>query len=136
MGPPRSDPFGPPPEDEEAARSEIEDAFAGMLTGDGDGNVLAVAGGSGLGECLREAARRHGIPDGEPGDGATIKADFIRFVNDHEGRVSYTVVVGPPRNMTFGGRIGRALLVDGQWKVAREVFCEFMQMAGVECPPA
>jgi hypothetical protein len=28
------------------------------------------------------------------------------------------------------------LLVEGAWKVAREAFCEFMQFAGVECPPA
>ena len=73
---------------------------------------------------------------GEPGDGATVTADLVRFVNDHEARVSYTVVVGPPQNMNLGGRIGRAVLVEGVWKVARETFCEFMQMAGVECPPA
>lgn len=136
MGPPRSEPAGPPPDDEEAARLAIKDAFTGMLTGDGNGNVAAVERGKGLGECLGEAARRHGIPVGEPGDGATVTADLVRFVNDHEARVSYTVVVGPPRNMNLGGRIGRAVLVEGVWKVARETFCEFMQMAGVECPPA
>jgi hypothetical protein len=135
-GPPRSQPAGPPPDDEEAARLAIKDAFTGMLTGDGDGNVAAVERGKGLGECLGEAARRHGIPEGEPGDGATVTADFIRFVNDHEARVSFTVVVGQPRNMNLGGRIGRAVLVENVWKVARETFCEFMQMAGVGCPPA
>jgi hypothetical protein len=136
LGPPRSQTAGPPPDDEEGARLAIKDAFAGMLTGDGNSNVAAVERGAGLGECLREAARRHGIPEGEPGDGATVTADFIRFVNDHEARVSFTVIVGQPRNMNFGGRIGRAVLVEGVWKVARETFCEFMQMAGVECPPA
>jgi hypothetical protein len=135
MGPPRSEPVGPPPDDEEAAQLAIKDAYAGMLTGDGNGNVDAVERGAGLGACLGEAARRHGIPEGEPGDGATVTADFIRFVNDHEARISFTVVVGAPRNMNLGNRIGRAVLVEGVWKVARETFCEFMQMAGVECPP-
>jgi hypothetical protein len=135
IGPPRSQPVGPPPDDEEAAQLAIKDAFGGMLTGDGNGNVASVERGERLGESLGEAARRHGIPEGEPGDGATVTADFVRFVNDHEARVSFTVVVGSRRNMTFGSRIGRAVLVEGAWKVARETFCEFMQMAGVECPP-
>ena len=135
LGPPRSEPFGPPPDDEGAARQEIQDAFSRMLTPADNDDLPAVAGGQGLGRCLAEAARRHGIPVGEPGDGATVTADFVRFVNDHEARVSFTVVVGPPRDMHLGGRLGRAFLVDGVWKVARETFCEFMQVAGVECPP-
>jgi hypothetical protein len=136
LGPPRSELVGPPPDDEDAARLAIKEAFTDMLTSDDDGNLPAVAGGEGLGACLGEAARRHGIPEGAPGEGATVTADFVRFVNDHEARVSFTVAVGPPRNMTLGGRIGRAFLQDGIWMVARETFCEFMQMAGVQCPPA
>ena len=136
IGPPRSEPVGPPPDDEEGARLAIKDAFAGMLTGDGDGNVSTVERGARLGECLQEAARRHGIPEGEPGNGATVTADFIRFVNDHEARVSFTVVVGSPRNMNLGARVGRAVLIEGVWKVAQGTFCEFMHMAGVECPPS
>jgi hypothetical protein len=66
---------------------------------------------------------------------ATVTANVVRFVNDHEARVLFTITVGAPLNQTFGGRTGRAVLVDGAWKVARETFCEFMQMAGVQCPP-
>ncbi len=64
-----------------------------------------------------------------------MTADFVRFVIDLVARVSFTVVVGPPRNMHLGDRLGRAFLVDGIWKVARETFCQIMQVAGVECPP-
>ena len=136
MGAPRSEPVGPPPDDEDAARLGVQGAFTRMLTPNEREDLPAVEGGEGLGRCLAEAARRHGIPEGKPGEGATVAADFIRFVNDHEARVSFTIVVGPPRNMHLGGRIGRAFLVEGVWKVARETFCEFMQFAGVECPPA
>jgi hypothetical protein len=135
-GPPRSESVGPPPDDEDEARRAVQDAFTKMLTPNDTDDLPAVERGDGLGRCLGEAARRHGIPEGEPGDGATVTADFVRFVNDHEARVSFTIAVGPPRNMTLGGRIGRALFVDGIWKVARETFCEFMQFAGVACPPA
>jgi hypothetical protein len=134
-GPPRSDPIGPPPADEDAARLAIKDAFTKMLTPNETDDLPSVEAGEGLGLCLGEAARRHGIPEGEPGDGATVTADYVRFVNDHEARVSFTIAVGPPRNMTLGGRIGRAFLLEGTWKVARETFCEFMQTAGIECPP-
>ncbi len=32
-------------------------------------------------------------------------------------------------------RQGRAVLVDGEWKVARDTFCALMQIAGIDCPP-
>jgi hypothetical protein len=61
--------------------------------------------------------------------------DAIRFVNAHEARVLFTIAIGPPVNQTFGGRLGRASVVNGDWKVTRDTFCEFMAMAGVQCPP-
>jgi len=27
------------------------------------------------------------------------------------------------------------VLVDGEWKVTRETFCEWVQVSGVQCPP-
>jgi len=135
MGPPRAQTFGPPPPDEEAARAAVEDAFANMMVADETGNVRAVDGGSNLGRCLDEARDRHRVMVNDNAPGATVQADIVRFVNDHEARVLFTIRVGAPLNQTFGGRIGRAVLVDGEWKVARETFCEFMGFAGVQCPP-
>jgi hypothetical protein len=132
-GPPRRQPIGPPPKNEDAARSEIGEAFCGMLTANADGELPTVDGGSNLGGCLEQARLRHGI--GEVTQPATVTADFVRFVNDHEARVSFTIVITAPMTMNLAGRPGRAVLVDGVWKVARETFCEFMQFAGVECPP-
>ena len=135
MGPPRAQTFGPPPPDEDAARTAVEEAYADMLVADDTGNVRAVDGGSNLGRCLEEARDRHRVTVNDNAPGATVQADMVRFVNGHEARVLFTIRVGAPLNQTFGGRIGRAVLVDGEWKVARETFCEFMGLAGVQCPP-
>ena len=134
MGPPGTDVIGPPPDDLPAALAAVEAAFGGLLTADEDGGVPTVDRGSNLGQCLQEAADRHGVVQDSP-PAATVKTDAVRFVNDHEARVLYSVHVGAALNQTFGGRIGRALFVDGAWKVARETFSDFMQMAGVVCPP-
>jgi hypothetical protein len=135
MGPPRAQVFGPPPKDEESARSAIEDAYANMMTADETGNVKTVNGGANLGVCLEEARDRHQVRVSDDLPAATVTVDMVRFVNDHEARVLFTIRIGAPVNQTFGGRMGRALLVAGDWKVARETFCEFMLMAGVHCPP-
>ncbi len=134
-GAPRTQVFGPPPEDQDSARAAIVEAFANMLEADETGNVRAVEGGSNLGRCLAEARDRHGITDSDPAPGATVTADMVRFVNQHEARVLFTVQVRAPFSQTFEGLPGRATLVDGQWMVARETFSEFMQTAGVQCPP-
>jgi hypothetical protein len=134
-GPPRSEVFGPPPEDEGGARIAVEEAYANMMVADELGNIQAVDGGSNLGQCLEEARNRHRVTAGDGAPGATVTANVVRFVNDHEARVLFTIQVGPPVNQTFGGRTGRAVCINGEWKVARETLCEFMQMAGVQCPP-
>jgi hypothetical protein len=127
-------PGSKPPDDEPAARAAVERAYAGMMTADEEGNVDAGEGGFNLGSCLEEARQRHGVVVSAGAPGATVKADMIRLVNDHEARVLFTISIGPPINQNFGGRIGRATCLDGQWKVARDTFCE-LQMADVQCPP-
>jgi hypothetical protein len=136
QGPPGSERSGPPPENEEEARAEVVDAFGRMLdVNDEDGSIQAVDGGSNLGAPLAEAGQRHGVgPDPLT---RTVSVDSMRFINDHEARVVYSVMISGPFSGSpmLRGRPGRAILVDGEWKVARETFCLFLQMAGVECPP-
>jgi hypothetical protein len=136
QGPPGSERPGPPPDDEEAARAEIEHAFECMLEVEEGSNALPmVDGGSNLASCLAEAAARHGVdPDQST---RTVRVDSLRFINDHEARVIYSIVISGPFsfNPMLRGRQGKAILVKGGWKVARETFCMFMQLAGVECPP-
>jgi hypothetical protein len=136
QGPPGSERPGPSPDDEEAARAEIEHAFECMLEVEEGSNALPmVDGGSNLASCLAEAGARHGV---DPDQSArTVSVDSLRFINDHEARVIYSIVISGPFsfNPMLRGRQGKATLVEGEWKVARETFCMFMQLAGVECPP-
>ena len=61
----------------------------------------------------------------------------VRFVNDSEARVVYSLTISGPFSGTpvIRGPQGRAIVVDGEWKVARDTFCALMQMAEVACPP-
>jgi len=132
-GPPRAGPTGPPPEDEDTARARIGEAFAGMLTPDETlVAVPTVEDGSSLGPCLTQAGDRFGASGPVT---STVTVDAIQFVNDHEARVSYTVEVSGGFDTRLADRIGRAVLVAKVWMVARETFCDFIRMAGVECPP-
>ena len=134
QGPPGSEQIGPPPEDEEAARTKIGEAFSHMMEGDDASNAIPTVDGSeDLCECLREAAQRNAAAAAD--STATITVDLVRFLNDHEARVSYSVVVSGGHNVTFRDRPGKAVLVGGVWKVDRDTFCQMMQMAGVQCPP-
>ena len=135
QGPPGTEIPGPPPADEAAAGAAIERAFAAMTDVDEDGSIRAIDGGSNLGRCLEEAGQRY-IDDPETSS-RTVKIDAIRFINDHEARVVYSMVIN---GLRIGGQLlqrrpGRAVLIDGEWKVARDTFCALMQLAGVECPP-
>jgi hypothetical protein len=134
QGPPGTERIGPPPQDEEAARRQIGDAFSHMMEGDDASNSIPTVDGSDdLCDCLREAAQRNAAAAAD--STATITVDAVRFLNDHEARVSYSVVVSGGHNVTFRDRPGKAVLVDGNWKVDRDTFCQMMQMAGVQCPP-
>ena len=58
----------------------------------------------------------------------------VEFLNDHEASVALDVgrAIRPgPRPPAW---IGRAVLVDGAWNVARESFCQLVRLAGFECP--
>jgi hypothetical protein len=134
QGPPGKEKIGPPPEDEGAARTQIGEAFSHMMEGDDASNSIpAVDGSENLCECLREAAQRNAAAAAN--STAAITVDLVRFLNDHEARVSYSVVVSGGHNVAFRDRPGKAVLVDGVWKVDRDTFCQMMQIAGVQCPP-
>ena len=126
---------GAPPADEAVARQEIADAFAAMTAVDEtSGSIPAVEGSTNLGACVTEArVRLPGPPEANITTAFTI--DRLRFLNDHEAMVSYTLTIAGGFNTTLGNRAGRAVLVEGQWKVTRQTFCELMALAGVTCPP-
>jgi len=126
-----------PPEDEVAARAAISQAFADMGEVDEDsGTIPSVEGSEGLAayrEQATELARaRYGqVPDVS----VAFVVDTVRFLNDHEAIVTYTAQITGSLNITLRNRPGRAIVVDGEWKVTRETFCEWAQTGGVQCPP-
>jgi len=129
---------GPPPEDEVSARAAIKQAFADMGEIDEDsGTIPSVEGSEGLAACREQATELARVRFGGQVPDVTVEfvVDTMRFLNDHEAVVTYTAQITGSLNITLGNRPGRAIVVDGAWKVTRETFCAWAQVGGVRCPP-
>jgi hypothetical protein len=123
---------GPPPDDQDAARAAIERAFAEHGTQSEDGRSLPfVEGGHNLGPTVRAAAERH--PGVSEGSTVTISIDQVSFVDATHAAVWFSVSVDNVSRLR--NHRGDAVVVDGEWKMARSTFCGLMAMAGVQCPP-
>ena len=121
------------PEDPDAAREQIVAAFTGdfVLSDDGE-SVLVVAGGENLGPTLARAVESNRAA--WEGHDLDRTVDEVVFTSPHYATVWFTITIdGVP---VLPHQRGDALVVEGQWKMARSTFCDLMRMAGVECPPA
>jgi hypothetical protein len=120
---------GPQPEDPDAARNEIEVAFAASNSESEDGrSVPSVEKGDNLGPTL--AAARANRPDISAR--VVISVDEVVFVDTQHAAVWFSISVdGHP---LLSHHRGDAVLVDGTWKMARSTFCQLMAMGGVSCP--
>jgi hypothetical protein len=131
-GPPEAERIGPPPADELGARDAITAAYQAIFSrAPATDDIVAVAGGGGLGTYLERAFRRYGVA--VDGSTCSVKIDLIHFVNDHYARVLFSVTAAsvylPWRDIS-----GRAVMADESWKVARTTFCRLMQLLGEEVP--
>jgi hypothetical protein len=130
---PTPTPTGPPPEDEDAAIVAIEAAFRNMdARTEGGTAVPAVEGGANLGAVLDEAASRaraRGYPSGQ----VTRHVERIVFLNPTEAAVRYRIEMG--ENTYVPGWMGRAVCVEGKWKVSRDTFAHEVATLGISCPP-
>ena len=129
---------GPPPEDEVAARAAISRAFADMGEIDEDsGAIPSVEGSEGLAACREQATQLARVRFGGkvPEVSVAFVVDTVRFLNDSEAVVTYTAQISGSLNITLANRPGRAIVVDGEWKVTRETFCAWARVGGVQCPP-
>ncbi len=66
-------------------------------------------------------------------DATAVVTDVV-FTSPTEAAVRYDINVANYTNFT--DRIGRALLIDGRWKVARVTVCADIALAGGPCPSA
>jgi hypothetical protein len=118
-------PTGPPPDDEDDALIDVGAAFEGMSVLSDDGTELInIEGGENLGTCAAEVRRRFPQQTAR----SEVKIERIKFLHEREAVVWF-------RSPYLGTREGRALRIDGRWKVSRATYCGLIAMAGVRCPP-
>jgi hypothetical protein len=128
--PPLPEPTGPPPEDEPAARAAVEEAYLTAWNAElsQEERRAAMERPEEIAEAMDKA--REAWPAEAEGSHAVI--DEIRFVDADEAAVRFTLQLGNDR--TWGPTVGRALLVDGTWKVAQATVCELLSSSGFSCP--
>jgi len=129
----RHEPTGPPPDDEDAARRAIEDAFVHQMEVGADGRTLInVEDGAALAECAKLVRARVG----QAAEQAEQVIDHVKFLDATTAVVWVTTLLnGRPPLTALWRRECRAVVVDGRWKVSRESMCEVWSYAGVQCPP-
>jgi len=129
----RHEPTGPPPDDEEAARQAITDAYQNTMEVGADGRTLInVEDGAALAGCAEEIRRRVG----QFVDQSEMVVEHIKFLDATTAVVwSTTLLHGRPPHPGLNRAEGRAVFVDGRWKVARDTMCLRWSYAGVQCPP-
>lgn len=119
-------PKGPPPTDEAAARRDIERAWEHMGERSKDGaGLVNVERGENLGPTSEEIQKR--FPQ-YVYEGAGTPPEKIKFLGSTEAVVW-------SRHPVIGIREGRAVLVDGKWKVSRATWSGLLAGAGIVCPP-
>jgi hypothetical protein len=127
------DASGPPPSDEAGARREIEYAFRnrGERSPDGAG-LVNVEHGENLGTCQDQVQSRFGAIAAR----TEQLIDHIKFLNPTEAVVwTTTLLDGHPIARDLHHNEGRAVLIDGKWKMSRATMCAMFARAGVICPP-
>ena len=118
--------------DRGAAEDEIERVFETAIGGDtpDDERMELIEGGSNLGPTLELIRRR--LP---PDQRADSYVEYVRVLSEDEAEVHFVLVypggISAPR-FPF---TGHAVLIDGQWKIARETWCRLIGSIGIPCPP-
>jgi hypothetical protein len=129
----RHEPTGPPPDDEDAARQAIKDAFEHAMEVGADGRTLInVEDGAALAECAEQVRARVGAI----ADQVEQVTDHIKFLDTTTAVVWQTTLLnGRPVASWLVRREGRAIFIDGRWKVSRDTMCEMWEPTGIQCPP-
>jgi hypothetical protein len=129
----RVEPTGPPPDDEDAARRAITDAFLNSMEVGADGRTLInVEDGAALADCAEQVRIRSAAIAPRVGQ----EIEHIKFLDATTAAVWMTTLLdGRPPHPGLFRRECRAVFVDGRWKVSRDSMCESWRFGGVECPP-
>jgi hypothetical protein len=126
------EPHGPPPADQEAARADIDAAFATLynrsLPEEERGTRLD--DNRGVKQAVEQVERNY---PGALEQQATIRVDEVRFLSPTEAAVRYAILLPGYSTPEFPNRTGRAVLIDGVWKVTRDTLCADLALGGGEC---
>jgi hypothetical protein len=122
---------GEQPADAAAARAAVVQAYATAYSGIGDPNGKrdAVEDSDELADVIAQADS--GSFAQQVKDASAVVTDVV-FTSPTEATVRYDINVKDYSNFT--GRIGKARLIDGTWKVARVTICADLSLAGATCP--
>jgi hypothetical protein len=124
-------PTGPLPDDEAEARQQIEYVFANPSERSADGTGLVnVERGEDLGPYQDQVRAR--VAAFLPRSGLVI--DHIKFLNTSEAVVWTTSLLDGHPVAGLRHTQGRAVFVDGRWKISRATMCALFARAGVICP--
>jgi hypothetical protein len=126
-------PDGPPPADEDHARSEVIEAFEVAYAGAGtaEERLSRIDGSEGLEELRRQVLVSFPLT---PLDELRVRVEDVRFLNRTTAAVRYTIVLPGYSIPEFPNRIGQAVLVGGTWKVTRQTVCNDLTLGNVSCP--
>jgi hypothetical protein len=117
--------------DRDAAEEAIEHAFETAFDADAPiaDRCRAIEQGANLASAMEELRARYA-----PAQNVDVSVDYVRFVSDDEAEVRYSLQL-PQFGSSGLAQTGYAVLVDGEWQMSRDTWCNLVSMAGVQCPP-
>ncbi|MGZ4690733.1 MAG: hypothetical protein ACXVIM_05895 [Acidimicrobiia bacterium] len=123
---------GVQPQDAAAARAEVIQAFETAYSGTADDTAKAAAVED-SGSLKDVMAKADSGPYAQQVKDASAKVTDVVFTSPTEAAVRYDIDI-KNYSSNFTDRIGKALFVDGRWKVAKVTVCADISLAGVTCP--
>jgi hypothetical protein len=128
------------PVDVEAARRGVEQAYETAYSGslpDAEQNA-AIQDGASLGPLQRDAiaiAAGRGYTE-EQFAGTAVDVLDVQFIDEDHAVLRFTLSI-PGRGDVLVDRVGYAVRLDGQWKVALRTACDLLSLGGARrpCPP-
>lgn len=123
-------PTGTAPADAAAARQAVEAVYRHLFTAKANSNQGAdIEGGYPL---TPEAAKQFQAQYGDIIGKLTLRINSFEFVSSTDAALSFDLLLNG--QAVTATTIGHAVLVGGQWKVARATFCTLLQRANIPCP--
>lgn len=120
---------GPPPVDQAGALAAVTTVYEAAYSGGGDAEKALLNVEDGSTQEVRAAQQAAGARSTQYRGRVTGKVTEVKLLNDHEAAVRFNFILDGNQPLVTG-QIGRAVLVDGEWKVARSAYCQVLATSG------